>query len=67
MAWQYAVEQHIAAGTQPPMSTKDLRPWLQEALGALRRLQHPGNHRYAWGLHRAVKLASTLPFPKRGL
>lgn len=67
VGWQYAVEQLVAAGAQPPSTTRDLRPWLQEALGALRRLQHPGNHRYAWGLHRAVKLASTLPFPKRGL
>lgn len=62
--WRYAVEQLIAAGAPEP-SSKDLSRWLRAAMGALRTVRHPGNHKYAWGLRRAVSLAPGLPYPRR--
>lgn len=70
---RYAVAQLVDAGAPPPTST-DLRAWLRDVLPIVtRRLRHPGNHRYAWGLDRAARnavkgavgrLPTTLPYPK---
>lgn len=40
--------------------------WLTQALAQYTRpLTHPGNYRYAWPLHRSIRLASqSLPYPK---
>lgn len=36
---------------------------LRGAVAQLRRVRHPGNHRYAWSFARRERLAS-LPYPK---
>ncbi|MDX2011999.1 MAG: hypothetical protein SFW67_17535 [Myxococcaceae bacterium] len=64
--WQYAVQQLVDAGIPPPADTSDMPGWLAGALVRLRPLKHPGNHRYAWPLHRCVCLPDSLPYPKRG-
>jgi hypothetical protein len=64
--WQYAVEQLVNAGIPAPRDTSALRGWLSDALTRLRPLKHPGNHRYAWPLHRRTQLPESLPYPKRG-
>ncbi len=53
-------------GAEPPAG--DLRDWLKRWLGRLTRpLRHPGNHRYAWPLHREARrfLLPSLPYPRR--
>jgi hypothetical protein len=71
--WQSGVRQLVAAGAPDPgsnPSAADLREWLAAALPLLtRKVRHPGNHRYAWALQRAVRrsLPPSLPYPKRGL
>lgn len=59
--WRYAVEQLIAAGLAPPSG--EIGAWLRGAVAQLRRVRHPGNHRYAWSFARRERLAS-LPYPK---
>ncbi|MFZ5440479.1 MAG: hypothetical protein ACOZQL_10750 [Myxococcota bacterium] len=65
--WEYAVEQLVSSGAPAPRGP--LQDWLREVLARLRRLRHPGNHRYAWGLHPAVRrhLPSSQPYPRRSL
>lgn len=42
------------------------RSWLQLVTRQLRRIRHPGNHRYAWALDRRVELPLQLvSYPKR--
>lgn len=62
--WRYAVDQLVAAGAPEP--TVELREWLAAAMARLRRVRHPGNHKYAWGLHRRVRrsLPASLPYPR---
>lgn len=68
--WRYGVAQLVAGGARPPRVGADLREWLPGALeAATRKVKHPGNHKYIWGLHRLMKrhLARThtfLPYPK---
>lgn len=64
--WRYAVEQLVAAGAPPPPAG-DLEPWLKAALAGLRRVRHPGNHKYAWALDRSARhlLPPTRPYPRR--
>lgn len=67
--WRYAVEQLVAAGARPPGARADLRAWLAQVLARLaRRERHPGNHKYAWALHRSMRrvLPASLPYPKLG-
>lgn len=60
--WQYAVEQLQRFGA--PEIYGDRRAWLQTWLPRIvRRIQHPGNLRYAWSFSRSVTLAG-LPYPK---
>jgi hypothetical protein len=50
-----------------PRGEGERRKWLDYWLGRLtRRVQHPGNYKYAWGLTGAVRraLPSSLPYPK---
>jgi hypothetical protein len=63
--WRYAAEQLTRAGAPavPTDPAARLR-WLQGALGGLRTLSHPGNHRYAWAFGRAALALPARPFPK---
>ena len=67
--WQYAVDQLVAAGAEPPTSTDvaSLSAWLKRALDMVtRKLKHGGNLRYLFGLTSAVKrrLPKSLPYLK---
>jgi hypothetical protein len=64
--WRYAVKQLVAAGAAP-LGNEDPALWLKRELGRFRRLRHRGNHKYAWGLNRAMRnqLPSSLPYPKQ--
>lgn len=65
--WRYAVEQLVGHGAREPEDGEDLAAWWAEVREAItRRRRHPGNHKYAWGLHRAVrrKLPTSRPYPK---
>jgi hypothetical protein len=67
--WEPAVEELVAAGAAPLLG--DPAAWLREQLPRItRRLRHPGNHRYVWGLQRAssrvVRALPALPYPKLG-
>lgn len=59
--WRYAVEQLIAAGLPAPSG--DLSAWLKSTVASLRRVRHPGNHRYAWAFTRRERLAG-MAYPK---
>lgn len=59
--WKYAVEQLVDAGLPSPGA--DLAAWLRQCVVELRRVRHPGNHRYAWSFSRRDRLQS-LPYPK---
>jgi hypothetical protein len=70
--WVYAVDQLVAAGAPAPILTQTteagLRAWLAEHLPRVTRtLRHPGNHKYAWALSRAIRrhLPESLPYPER--
>jgi hypothetical protein len=65
--WEYSAQELVRHGAEPPAG--DLRGWLAFWLPRLTRTaRHPGNHKYAWGLHpRAVLAAPRLsPYPKKG-
>lgn len=63
--WRYAAEQLARHGTQSAgkgaggtwLGKARVEDWLKEAVatGVLRRLRHPGNHKYAWGLTPAAR------------
>lgn len=61
--WRYAVEQLVEAGAAKPAG--DLIAWLKQTVGSLRRVRHPGNHRYAWPLGRSKVALQGQPFPRR--
>ncbi len=66
--WEYAVAQLVEAGARRPATSENLVTWLAETLaGITRRVWHPGNHRYAWGFHPAVRrrLQSAGPYPRK--
>lgn len=65
--WRYVVDQLRAFGARPFLG--DPRAWLAAELPRItRRLRHPGNHRYVWGIDRAVRRhverLPGLPYPK---
>jgi hypothetical protein len=63
--WEYGVAQLEAAGASPLVG--DRRAWVAAQIERVTRpLRHPGNHKYVWGLERAVRrsLAPSLPYPK---
>lgn len=62
--WLYASAILMRYGADKPNG--DLAAWLAHWIPLLTRpLKHPGNHKYAWSLDRAVKLPDSLPYPKR--
>lgn len=64
--WRYAVEQLVSAGAPPLVGEPG--DWLKVALASLRRVKHPGNHRYAWAFSRRERRALEprgLSYPKR--
>jgi hypothetical protein len=66
--WDYASKQLVAFGATPLEDGDDAKAWLATWLPQLtRRLRHPGNHRYAWGLDRRSRKAlhPVGPYPKK--
>ncbi len=64
--WHYAVSILVRHGAEPPRG--DLAAWLALWLPRItRRLRHPGNHRYAWALHRRHRrfVIGGRPYPKQ--
>lgn len=68
--WRYGVEQLVRGGARVPRAGEDWREWLAEALAAAtRKVRHPGNHKYVWGLTRAMRRhvdrkLEAFPYPK---
>jgi hypothetical protein len=65
---RYAVRRLVACGAELPPSTEaeELAAWLRTWKAKLCRLvRHRGCHRYAWALHRRVRLPRGLPYPKQ--
>lgn len=65
--WQHVAEKLAQYGAPRLTDPSNVRSWLPIALAATTRtLRHPGNHRYAWGLSRAVRkqLSSVGSYPK---
>jgi len=60
--WEYAVRQLVSDGVPPLEGPVD--HWLHRAMTALRTVRHPGNHKYAWALHRSERLPPSLAYPK---
>lgn len=68
--WRYAVAELQAAGARELVAGEDRGAWLREQLPLVTRtIRHPGNHRYAWTLHRRhrLHLGAGLPYPKHQL
>lgn len=69
---RYAMRDFLAAGAAPRAPGEDLRDWVARALAdpRFRRLRHPGNFVYLFGLDRAARAGIahcnpvTLPYPK---
>lgn len=68
--WRSVAELLLAAGAPAYSEGRDRTDWLHEALAATTRTsRHPGNHRYAWGLDRAVRFdpnPEAYPCPPEG-
>jgi hypothetical protein len=63
--WREAVETLVGHGAERPVAGEHLGDWLRRQLPRVTRpLPHPGNFKYAWALHRAVRLPAGLPYPK---
>lgn len=65
--WRYASAQLEAFGASPLGEDDDARVWLARWRGALTRaVRHPGNHKYAWPLHRRALRSEVCaqPYPK---
>jgi len=65
--WRYASDILISHGADQLECGDDPRAWLDRWLPRLtRHLAHPGNHKYAWTLHRRDRkfLPASLPYPK---
>jgi hypothetical protein len=62
--WRPAADSLMAYGADEPWD--DRAAWLRHWLNRLTRGQHhPGNHKYAWPLHRSIKLSRrSLAYPK---
>jgi hypothetical protein len=67
--WRGAAETLVALGAgEPPEEDAARRAWLLDACARFTRtVRHSGNHRYAWALHKAIALPSSLSYPKRGV
>lgn len=65
--WNYAAAQLEAHGAAPLAEGMDAKTWLDTWLPRLTRpLRHMGNHRYSWGIDKAIRkyLPKSLPYPK---
>jgi len=65
---RYGVRLLVAFGAEPPRSQvpRELAEWLRAWKQRLcRTVRHRGNHKYAWALHRHVRLPLGLPYPKQ--
>jgi hypothetical protein len=65
--WKHAAKVLARHGADELGELEDSRAWLTRWVPALcRKLKHPGNHRYAWGLDRALRrtLEHLGPYPK---
>ena len=67
--WEYGVRSLVAAGASEPWSDSpaELSVWVDEFLPRIaRRVLHPGNHKYAWALHRGLRCCLAFgPYPKK--
>ena len=64
--WRYSAKLLEAHGAAPLGESEDAAAWLRRWLPLLTRtFRHPGNYRYAFPLHKAVRvLGQALPYPK---
>ena len=67
--WRYAENRLLALGCPPRHEGEDAAAYVRRATVSLRRLKHPGNHVYVWGLDRRAQRAARdasggLPYPK---
>ena len=73
--WRYAVRQLVAAGAEEPAclggrtgeaDPPELRRWLArvETSETLRKVRHPGNHKYAWAFERRSLRPNPASYPK---
>jgi hypothetical protein len=68
--WRYVAERLERAGGVPLTDGEDTGRWANRWVTELtRRLRHPGNHKYLFGLTRAARraLPASLPYPKLAL
>lgn len=66
--WRYAAAQLEAARAAPLRDDEDARAWLARELPRVcRRIKHRGNHRYVWGLSRAVRRTLDGHLSERGI
>lgn len=64
--WRYAMAQLVEHGAAP-LRDEAPRAWLDRELARITRtVAHPGNHKYAWALHRRDRrhLPTSRPYPK---
>ena len=64
--WKYGVQLLMRHGAPPPGN--DLSQWMSTWLDRLTRsVRHPGNHKYAWWLHRSARrhVRRIRPYPKQ--
>lgn len=63
---EYASKILVSFGAdEPPMGERERKIWLETWLEILtRKVRHPGNHRYLFGLQKKIELPKSLPYPK---
>lgn len=63
---EYASNILVSYGAERPPADADARKlWLKIWLDRLtRKVTHPGNHRYLFGLQKSIRLPRSLPYPK---
>lgn len=62
--WEGALRQLLASGCPEREPGEELQAYVARALLTLRRVHHPGNHTYVWGLRRGVKYADLAERPR---
>lgn len=65
--WKYAAAQLEIHGAVPLTEMEDSKAWLEKWLQVLTRpMRHKGNHKFCWGLDKAIRryLPKSLPYPK---
>ncbi len=65
--WRHVESRLVVYGAEP-MGDSDPRRWLDRELARVnvRKVRHPGNHKYAWALDRRARkyLPASQPYPK---